>query len=200
MHRHPSFCTSFVVFAIALLMSGACSRGEGPFEPALSDPDASAPIGSHGNRSGSEFDSVLAASDHSDYSLIASTINGAYGGSLEGTVVAYKDTFQLSVPADAYTGIYKIKILVPNSGVPVFRLQPHGVSFDEDVTVVFDYSHWIGIGGFDHGDSCEVFYMDEVNEEFDALSPPAVFVADSLAPTVSFDTDHFSRWVVKKSD
>lgn len=199
MHRHPSFHVSFAVFALALLMSGACSRGENPFEPVG---EIHVPTGSgfDGGRSGSEFDSVLSASQHSDYSLIAGTINGTYGGSIEGTVVNYKDTFSLTVQAASYPGTEKLRLLVPNSGVPVFRLEPHGSTFDEDVTVVLDYSFWIGVGGFDHGDSCELFYMDEVNEEFDALSPPVVFVADSLAPTVSFDTDHFSRWAVKKSD
>jgi hypothetical protein len=199
MKKQLTLHVTLPIFLLALLMAGACSRDQGPMapDPLIVDVDDPGDFGPIGARS-SEWDSIFDASDHSDYSLIAGTINGGSGGSLEGTVYAYDDTFHLVVPAGAYTGTSKLKLLVPNSGVPVFRLEPHGLTFDEDLTVTLDYSRWLGVGGFDHGDNCELLYMNEATEEFDALSPPVSFLADSLQPTVSFETDHFSRWIAKK--
>jgi hypothetical protein len=183
----------FVLLLLALFT--ACSQdGQAPpTRPvALGETPFSQPLGAREELS---FAELLEASDHEDYSLISGSFGGG-GGSLIGTVAGYSDTCKLVVPAGSYQGLNPLSLLVPRSGVAVYQLLPHGQTFNSAVTVTFDYSKWLAAGDFAHGDSCEVLYMDEVNEEFDALSPRALFVADSLAPTVSFQTLHFSRWLI----
>lgn len=197
MHRPRPQFIHFSLSILVLMLAVGCSR-EGELPTAGLDdalPASSAPPLTP--REELSFAELLEASDHEDYSLISGSFGGG-SGTLMGTVAGYSDTCKLQVPAGAYQGMSPLSLLVPRSGVPVYQLLPHGQTFGSAVTVTLDYSKWLAGGTFAQGDTCEVLYMDEVNEEFDQLSPRAIFVADSLAPTVSFQTLHFSRWLVGK--
>jgi hypothetical protein len=188
--RFPSI-RHFVLLLLAMI-AGCSQEGQSP--PTGPVAPSETPLGQPlGAREEFSFAEWLAAADHKDYSLISGSF-GSGDGTLMGTVAGYSDTCRLVVPAGAYQGQNPLSMLIPRSGVPVYQLLPHGQTFNTAVTVTFDYSKWLAAGDFAHGDSCEVLYMDEVNKEFDTLSPRAIFVADSLAPTVSFQTLHFSHW------
>lgn len=190
LQRFPSI-RHFVLLLLAMI--AACSQdGQSPPTRPLSlaETPSAQPLGAREEPSFAEW---LAAADHEDYSLISGSF-GSGDGTLMGTVAGYSDTCRLVVPAGAYQGLSPLSLLVPRAGVAVYQLLPHGQTFNTAVTVTLDYSKWLAAGDFAHGDSCEVLYMDEVNEEFDTLSPRAIFIADSLAPTVSFQTLHFSHW------
>lgn len=195
MHTPRPQFTRFSLSILVLVFAASCSRN-GELPP--TGLDDAAPAGSvqpNAPREELSFAELLEASDHEDYSLISGSFGGG-SGTLMGTVAGYADTCKLQVPAGAYQGMSPLSLRVPRSGVAVYQLLPHGQTFNSAVTVTLDYSKWLAAGDFAHGDTCEVLYMDEVNEEFDQLSPRALFVADSLAPTVSFQTLHFSRWAI----
>jgi hypothetical protein len=192
-HRQHRCSSLYLLVLLLLALAAGCSR-DGQSPPTRPVALGELPTGqSPGTREELSFAEWLAAADHEDYSLISGSF-GSSGGTLMGTVAGYADTCKLFVPAGAHQGLSPLSLLVPRSGVPVYQLLPHGQTFSSAVTVTLDYSKWLAAGAFAHGDSCEVLYMDEVNEEFDPLSPRAIFVADSLAPTVSFQTLHFSHW------
>ena len=190
---HGLLCVSF--WALFLLAIG-CSNGVSPLGPEQGGASGDVPAG---DRNFTEFLSLLAASQHEDYVTIASVIQGFSGGSVSGSVAGYGGNFSITIPAEAFSGSDTLKILVPTDHVPVYQLLPHR-NFSKELTVTLDYELWLDDGAFAHGDSCEVFFMNESTEEFERLSPPAIFVADSTASTVSFKTTHFSRWALEEAE
>ncbi len=197
MPRNWTYLRCFVPLFIVIAAVLGCSDSYDPVAPDLTQDDAWQGGGGIGDRS--SFQQVLKDSQHENYTEVSGEIDGGAGGSFSGSVSGYQNSFSLSVPAGAFQGFSTLKILVPNEAVPVYQLLPHS-NFDEDVTVTLDYYMWIVEGDIAHGDSCEVFFMNEVTEEFEQLPTRATFVADSTAASVSFETDHFSRWHIKKDD
>ena len=205
MQSHTQQRRALLVLALAIvlliaLLAGCSRDGESPLVSPLTldgaaDPPAAGPLGV---RSALTFAEAMAASDSATYASYSATLSG--GGTLLGTCPGYSDTCKLQVPAGAYQGPAPLSVLVPCTHVPVYQLLPHGQTFSSAVTVTLDYSLWLANGTFAVGDTLEVFYMDEVNEEFVALSPPAIVVADSVNTTISFQTLHFSRWRAAKKD
>ncbi len=178
--------------AVFFCLGLACSDRTLPTDP-FND-DQGSPL--FAQQEGTAFQQLLEASDHENYTTLSSTIGGFSGGTVSGTVSGYQSAFSVTVPNQSFSGSRDITMMVPTDAVPVYQLLPHG-TFTTPVTVVLDYYFWITEGTIEHGDSCEVYFMNEVTEEFDVLSPRAIFVADSLNANISFTTSHFSNWAVK---
>jgi hypothetical protein len=189
--QHPRLALSALAILVALL--AGCSRdGDSPLiAPRALDAPAGVALG---ERSLPDFAEVLETAEQGSYCSASGQIGG--GGSLLLTAPGYSDTCRLEVPVGYYQDTDPLSLKVPVGGVPVFELLPHGTTFTNAVTVTLDYSPWLDGTTFAVGDTLEIFYMDEVEEEFVALSPQAILVADSLDTTIAFQTLHFSRWYI----
>jgi hypothetical protein len=199
MSRQKPVRTAVLALALLTALLAGCSRdGDTPLSsPITFDTPGELPAGGPlGERSELTFAEAMAASESATYASIS--IAQPDGATLLGTCPGYSDTCKLEVPSGAYQGLLPLTIMVPCTEAPVYQLLPHGQTFNTAVTVTLDYSLWLTNGTLAVGDTLELFYMDEVNEEFVRLSPPAIAVADSAGPTITFQTLHFSRWLAGK--
>ena len=184
-------------FLIVVLICAGCSSRFDPVGPDALD-EASIPANdefSAEDRGDLGFLWSLEMSQHDNYTEITGPISHQTGGTISGSVSGYQHPFTLDVPAGACQSLCNLQILVPNEGIPVYQLLPH-MQFNKEVTVTLDYYKWLQSGHLTAGEDYEVFYMNEVTMEYERCSPPAVFTASSAQSTVSFKTDHFSRWKI----
>jgi hypothetical protein len=197
-----ALCRSLlVILCLCLLQLSMGCDNSGSLPPLAAETDAN--IGANdpvdcSSKLALDWDAWYQASNSIKYSSLSDDLDGTYGDVLTGSVTGYTDLFGLVVPAGAYPGIHELEMLVPTGGKPIYQLLPHGKTFSVAVTVILDYSKWLASGYLTAGNACEVLYMNEAIEEFESLSPPATFTVSSTNTTISFQTDHFSRWVLSE--
>ena len=142
-------------------------------------------------------------SNHDDWDIITGVINPESGGRIVGVPQSWPADYEfvLFIPGGAIDGTepVEISIHVPSyvpgdEHVPVYKLEPHGLIFNEPVLVQFCYPPWLNSYP---GYRKYCFWREE------GVVEPVYFFSDEewLTPSpddarlgIRFRTLHFSRW------